>query len=94
VKAATKREAINAVRTQLMAVVGNQPVPHDDFDQAMANAQNVINNLKEDPASDIGVNVTGSIWNDGGDVHSCSVSCSAWLETRQPVPIVDPPKPA
>lgn len=83
VKGKNKREAINAVRAALMEVAKGQPVHHEDFDQALANAQAVINNLKDDPDCDVGASINGSIWAAEDGVRSCSVSCSAYIVSRQ-----------
>lgn len=85
-KGCDKKDAIVAVRSELMEVVRQMPEHHVDFDQALAAAKGVINTLQDAPGMDVSVSMNGSVWTELQGARSVSVSVSAWLDARPPPP--------
>jgi hypothetical protein len=84
VRARTKAEAIEKVRTELDKVVAQQPIHTEDADQALAAATAFINLLEEDLSQDVSVSVNGSLsWETGDRIvgANCNVSAHRALRT-------------
>jgi hypothetical protein len=92
VKAADKSAAKAAVKESLDQVVANQPVHSRDRVQALATAEAFIDQVADDPESDVNVYVAGSLsWSQsaGQDpaedpvlVTAASCSVQAYLSKR------------
>ena len=79
-----KAAAIAKVAEELASIVNHQPVHKADQAVVQAAAEAVIGVLPDDPAQDIAVSVSGSLYHNGVAVAGCQTSISASFVTRPP----------
>lgn len=77
VKGATKAEAIAAAVEQLEQVERNQPVHAADMPAAKAAVESFTNLLMDDPNSDCGLSVSGSVYIAAEGLRQVSLSFNA-----------------
>lgn len=82
VQGATKAEAEQKVRDELVKVVEQQPVHKADCDQVFEAAASFIKLLADDPDRDVAVSMYGSIWQSDAGVQSANVNVSVSFSPR------------
>lgn len=83
-KAATKAEAVAAIKTKLDEVVAQQPVHAQDRALAASAAEAFANVLPDDDKADVSLNVSGSIYVTEGGIRQVSCNVSASLVQKEP----------
>lgn len=79
---ATKGDLIAAISDEIASVVAAQPVHATDAAQAIQAATSLLLLMEDDPARDIAVSMSGSIWKTDAGVQTLSLSVNLGYSAR------------